>query len=119
LHSIPYVASPPLAVMVKPVFEPLTLINVPATNTCNPRHDRVVFAAIVKLEYKAFVVPAVPAKATREMYIVSAPLVVLQTSMLFNNVRVPKGAGNTGVVYSVTKAPVTAVAGISTFAVMF
>jgi len=100
--------------MVRPVLEPLTLMNVPATNTCNPRHDRVVYAAIVKLEYNAFVVPAVPAEATREMYIVSAPLVVLQTSMLFNNVRV-----SVGVVYSVTKALVTAVAGISTFAVIF
>jgi len=100
--------------MVRPVLEPLTLMNVPATNTCNPRHDRVVYAAIVKLEYKAFVVPAVPAEATKEMNIVSAPLVVLETSMLFNNVRV-----SAGVVYSVTKEPVTAVAGISTFAVMF
>jgi len=96
-------------------------MNVPATNTCNPRHDRVVYAAIVKLEYKAFVVPAVPAEATKEMNIVSAPLVVLETSMLFNNVRVPKGlvVVAIGVVYSVTKEPVTAVAGISTFAVIF
>jgi len=94
-------------------------MNVPATNTCKPRHDRVVFAAMVYPEYNAFAVPAVPAEATREMNTVNAPLVVLQTSMLFNNVRVPKGAGNTGVVYSVTKEPVTAVAGISTFAVIF
>jgi hypothetical protein len=105
--------------MVRPVVEPLTLMNVPATNTCNPRHDRVVFAAMVYPEYNAFAVPAEPPETTKEMNIVSAPPVVLQTSMLFNNVRVPKGAGNVGVVYSVTKEPVTAVAGISTFAVMF
>jgi len=100
--------------MVRPVVVLLTLINVPATNTCNPRHDRVVFAATVYPEYNAFAVPAVPAEATKEIKTVNAPAVVLQTSMLFNNVRV-----RVGVVYSVTKEPVTAVAGISTFAVMF
>jgi hypothetical protein len=100
--------------MVRPVVVLLTLMNVPATNTCNPRHDRVVFAAMVCPEYNAFAVPAVPAEATREMNIVSEPAVVLETSMLFNNVRV-----SAGVVYSVTKEPVTAVAGMSTFAVIF
>jgi len=107
--------------MVRPVVVLLTLMNVPATNTCNPRHDRVVFAAMVYPEYNAFAVPAEPPEATREMNTVNAPAVVLQTSMLFNNVRVPKGlvVVAIGVVYSVTKEPVTAVAGISTFAVIF
>jgi hypothetical protein len=89
-------------------------MNVPATNTCNPRHDRVVFAAMVYPEYKALAVPAVPSAATKETNTVSAPPVVLQMSILFKNVRVAAG-----VVYSVTKAPVTAVAGISTLPVTF
>ena len=109
-----YVASPPLAVIVKPVVVLLTLMNVPATNTCNPRHDKVAFAAILIPEYKAFAVPAVPPVATKETNTVSVPLVVLQMSIHFKNVRV-----EAGVVYSVTKDPVTAVAGISTFPIIF
>jgi len=113
-HIVPYVASPPLAVIVKPVVVLLTLMNVPAGNTCNPRHCRTAFAAILIPEYKAFAVPAVPPVATKETNTVSAPPVVLQMSIHFKNVRV-----DAGVVYNVTKAPVTAVAGISTFPMMF
>ena len=65
-------------------------------------------------EYKALAVPAVPPVATKETNTVSVPLVVLQMSIHFKYVRV-----EAGVVYNVTKAPVTAVAGISTFPMMF
>tara|TARA_R110000868_G_scaffold277430_1_gene537213 strand:+ start:174 stop:464 length:291 start_codon:yes stop_codon:yes gene_type:complete len=92
----------------------LTLMNVPAANTCNPRHDKVAFAAILIPEYKAFAVPAVPPVATKETNTVSVPLVVLQMSIHFKNVRV-----EAGVVYRVTKDPVIAVAGISTFPIIF
>jgi len=109
-----YVASPPLAVIVKPVVVLFTLINVPAANICNPRHCRTALAAILIPEYKAFAVPAVPPVTTMETNTVNAPAVVLQMSIHFKNVRV-----EAGVVYSVTKDPVTAVAGISTFAVIF
>jgi len=65
-------------------------------------------------EYKAFAVPAVPPDATKETNTVNVPPVVLQMSIHFKNVRV-----EAGVVYNVTKDPVTAVAGISTFPMMF
>jgi hypothetical protein len=100
--------------MVSPVVVLLTLMNVPATNICNPRHCKTPLAAILIPEYKAFAVPAVPPVATKETNTVNAPPVVLQMSMHFKNVRT-----EAGVVYNVTKDPVTAVAGISTFPMMF
>ena len=109
-----YVASPPLAVIVKPVVVLLTLMNVPAANTCNPRHCKTELAVMLIPEYEALAVPAVPPVATKETNTVSVPLVVLQMSIHFRNVRV-----EAGVVYSVTKDPVTAVAGISTLPIIF
>ena len=100
--------------MVSPVVVLFTLINVPAANICNPRHCRTELAVILIPEYKAFAVPDVPPVATKETNTVSVPPVVLQMSMHFKNVRV-----EAGVVYSVTKDPVTAVAGMSTFPMMF
>jgi len=100
--------------MVSPVAVLFTLINVPAASICNPRHCRTPLAAILIPEYKALAVVAVPPDATKETNTVSAPPVVLQMSIHFKNVRV-----EAGVVYNVTKAAVTAVAGISTFPVMF
>ena len=100
--------------MVSPVVVLFTLMNVPAANICNPRHCRIPLAAILIPEYKALAVPAVPPVATKETNTVNAPPVVLQISIHFKNVRV-----EAGVVYSVTKDPVTAVAGISTFPIIF
>jgi hypothetical protein len=100
--------------MVSPVVVLFTLINVPAASICNPLHCRTELAVMLIPEYKAFAVPAVPPDATKETNTVNVPPVVLQMSIHFKNVRV-----EAGVVYNVTKDPVTAVAGISTFPMMF